>query len=147
MKKFYMAALFAMFAMGVSAQTYSFLTVETSDGAQTSFATDQIYITFSDDNNMVISTSATTSTGSVSFPLANLNRMFFSEVATGIKSTLTQPNELSALADGTMFTIYDMTGKQILKTTKQGSRLPTDSLPKGLYIIKANGMTQKIYVR
>lgn len=147
MKKFYMVALLAMFAIGVSAQTYSFLTVETSDGAQRSFATDQIYITFSDDNNMVIRTSATTSTESVSFPLANLNRMFFSEATTGIKSTLTQPNDITALADGTMLTIYDMTGKQILKTTKQGSNLPTKGLPKGLYIIKANSMTQKMYVR
>lgn len=147
MKKIYMVALLAMFAIGVSAQTYSFLTVETSDGAQRSFATDQIYITFSNDNNMVISTGATTGTDNVSIPLASLNRMFFSEVATGIRNTLTQPSDLSALADGTMVTIYDMTGKQILKTTKQGSNLPTNGLPKGLYIIKANSMTQKMYVR
>ena len=142
MKKFYMVALLAMFAIGVSAQTYSFLTVETSDGAQRSFATDQIYITFSNDNNMVISTGATTGTDNVSIPLASLNRMFFSEVA-----TLTQPSDLSALADGTMVTIYDMTGKQLLRTTKQGNGLPTESLPKGLYIIKANGITQKMYIR
>ena len=146
MKKFYIVALLAMLAMGVSAQSYSYLTIETSDGAQRSFTTDQIYITFSD-NNMVVNTDATSNTNAVSIPLANLSRMYFSEVATSIKSTLTQENIFSELADGTVCTIYDMTGKQIRKASKQGNNLPTNNLPKGLYIIKANGMTQKLYIR
>ncbi len=115
-------ALAAM--LPVSAQeAYSFLTIETTDGAKTNLSVETL--TMSVGNGVL-------TVGDQSFPLANLKKMYFSDgnVITGIDQLTT---------DGTdeIVAIYDLQGRKVNKNDMQ----------KGIFVVKTKQKTTKMIVK
>lgn len=115
-------ALAAM--LPVSAQeAYSFLTLETTDGAKTNLSVETL--TMSVGNGVL-------TVGDQSFPLANLKKMYFSNgnVITGIDQLTT---------DGTdeIVAIYDLQGRKVNKNDMQ----------KGIFVVKTKQKTTKMIVK
>lgn len=115
-------ALAAM--LPVSAQeAYSFLTIETTDGAKTNLSVETL--TMSVGNGVL-------TVGDQSFPLANLKKMYFSNgnVITGIDQLTT---------DGTdeIVAIYDLQGRKVNKNDMQ----------KGIFVVKTKQKTTKMIVK
>lgn len=108
------------------ADSYTYLTFETTDGAKASLSVE----------GLTLSISGTTLTaGAQSFTLTNLSKMYFStsdETATGISEELRVNSEEFASA-----TFYDLHGKMVDKS----------QLSKGIYIVKTKSRTYKMVVR
>ena len=106
------------------AEGYSFLTFETIDGAKISVPVESLTVGISGN---------TLTTGSKTFTLSNLSKMYFSETdetATGIE--LLTSATLDEATD-----IYDL----------QGHKVPKDKIRKGVYIVKTKDRTYKIAVK
>lgn len=115
-------ALAAM--LPVSAQeAYSFLTIETTDGAKTNLPVETLTMSVGDGMLTV---------GDQSFPLANLKKMYFSDgnVITGIDQLTT---------DGTdeIVAIYDLQGRKVNK----------DDMQNGIFVVKTKQKTTKMIVK
>lgn len=115
-------ALAAM--LPVSAQeAYSFLTIETTDGAKTNLPVETITMSVGD---------GVLTVGDQSFPLANLKKMYFSDgnVITGIDQLTT---------DGTdeIVAIYDLQGRKVNK----------DDMQNGIFVVKTKQKTTKMIVK
>ena len=124
MKKILFTVLF--FCAGLTAilaEDYPYLTFELTDGTKASVPAASLTLTIS---------GTTLSTGSQSFTLTNLSKMYFSttDMSTGIKSIdngeLTIDNE-----------IYDLQGHKVTKA----------QMKKGVYIVKTKDKTYKIAVK
>lgn len=115
-------ALAAM--LPVSAQeAYSFLTIETTDGAKTNLPVETLTMSVGD---------GVLSVGDQSFPLANLKKMYFSDgnVITGIDQLTT---------DGTdeIVAIYDLQGRKVNK----------DDMQNGIFVVKTKQKSTKMIVK
>lgn len=105
------------------AEDYPYLTFELTDGTKASVPTASLTLTIN---------GTTLTTGSQSFELTNLSKMYFStsNMSTGIKSIdngeLTIDNE-----------IYDLQGHKVTKA----------QMKKGVYIVKTKDKTYKIAVK
>lgn len=115
-------ALAAM--LPVSAQeAYSFLTIETTDGAKTNLPVETLTMSVGD---------GVLTVGDQSFPLANLKKMYFSDgnVITGIDQLTT---------DGTdeIVAIYDLQGRKVNK----------DDMQNGIFVVKTKQKTTKMIVK
>lgn len=115
-------ALAAM--LPVSAQeAYSFLTIETTDGAKTNLPVETLTMSVGD---------GVLSVGDQSFPLANLKKMYFSDgnVITGIDQFTT---------DGTdeIVAIYDLQGRKVNK----------DDMQNGIFVVKTKQKSTKMIVK
>ena len=115
-------ALAAM--LPVSAQeAYSFLTIETTDGAKTNLSVETLTMSVGD---------GVLTVGDQSFPLANLKKMYFSDgnVITGIDQLTTDGgNEIVA--------IYDLQGRKVSK----------DDMQNGIFVVKTKQKTTKMIVK
>lgn len=113
-----------MGALGIHADTYPYLTFETTDGSKASISVSGLSITIN---------GTTLTAGSKKFTLTNLNRMYFSttdESTTGIIAvTAAELNEAKE--------IYDLSGKQVTK----------DQMRRGVYIVKTKDGTFKVNVK
>ncbi len=124
MKKILLSLLVAMGAVTVQADSYTYLTFETTDGAKTSVSVSSLTLTIS---------GTTLTAGSQSFTLSNLSKMYFStsdETTTGIEEITN-----AALDEAT--DIYDLQGHKVTK----------EQMRKGVYIVKTKNRTYKIVVR
>ena len=107
----------------VQAEDYPYLTFELTDGTKASVPAASLTLTIN---------GTTLTTGSQSFELTNLSKMYFStsNMSTGIKSIdngeLTIDNE-----------IYDLQGHKVTKA----------QMKKGVYIVKTKEKTYKIAVK
>ena len=129
----------------VAADNFQYLTVSTQD-SETSFELSQISkITFSE-TNMIL----TLSNGNTQeLPLAQLQKMFFTDNASAISTTGTSKSKVTMnggtvyidVADGERVTIYNIGGTEVLSTT---FTMSTSALPKGVYIIRMGNETKKI---
>jgi len=105
------------------AEDYPYLTFELTDGTKASVSTASLTLTMN---------GTTLTTGSQSFTLTNLSKMYFTktDMSTGIKSIengeLTIDNE-----------IYDLQGHKVTKA----------QMKKGVYIVKTKDKTYKIAVK
>lgn len=105
------------------AEEYSYLTFELTDGTKASVPAASLTLTIN---------GTTLTTGSQSFTLTNLSKMYFTttDMSTGIKSIeigeLTNDNE-----------IYDLQGHKVTKA----------QMKKGVYIVKTKEKTYKIAVK
>ena len=107
----------------VLAEDYPYLTFELTDGTKTSVSTASLTLSIN---------GTTLTTGSQSFTLTNLSKMYFStsDVSTGIETiTSTTIDEATE--------IYDL----------QGHRVTKAQMKKGVYIIKTKEKTYKIAVK
>lgn len=123
MKKILLSLLVAMGAVTVQADSYTYLTFETTDGAKMSVSVSSLTLTIS---------GTTLTAGSQSFTLSNLKKMYFStsdETTTGIQPLLDTTNNVSA--------IYDLKGNKVEKS----------QMKKGAYIVKTKQGTHKLVVK
>ena len=109
--------------LSVKADSYSYLTFETTDGAKASVAVESLALTIS---------GTTLKAGSESFTLSNLSKMYFSETdetITGIEDA--QTTALTAQL------VYDL----------QGHKVSKEQMTKGIYIVKTADKTYKLVVK
>lgn len=114
------------------ADSYDYFVFKQSDGMETSLASSDLRITFSDGKLV-----ATSSTGTFSVALSALSSMYFSTNASAIESISVDSDEDAA--------IYDLRGVLVAKG-KNNSQL-TSSLAPGVYIKKVGETTSKILVK
>ena len=108
---------------------YTYLTFETTDGAKVSVSASSLKLTIS---------GTTLTTGSKSFTLTNLSRMYFSntdETTTGI-------SEITSDALDEATEIYDLNGRKIANGKSSNRKLPS-----GVYIVKTKDKTYKMTVK
>ena len=105
------------------AEEYPYLTFELTDGTKASIPTASLTLTIN---------GTTLTTGSQSFTLTNLSKMYFSttNMSTGIETITT-----ATIDDATA--IYDLQGHKVTK----------EQMKKGVYIIKTKEKTYKIAVK
>lgn len=125
--------------MGIACTTtladdYTYLTVKKTDGTEQSFASSGLKITFSDSNMAVTASSAT-----ATFPLADLEKMFFSATATGIVNISTASQAKAGVE------VFSLDGRSL--GTFATCDEATNQLGHGVYIIKQNGRTFKQLVK
>ena len=125
MKKIILLLTVLAGTMTAQADSYTFLTFETTDGAKASVPVEKLVLTIS---------GTTLTAGSQQFTLSNLNKMYFStaDETTGISEELRVNSEEMATA-----TFYDLHGKIVDKS----------KLSKGVYIVKTKNRTYIIAVR
>ena len=125
MKKIILLLTVLAGTMTAQADSYTFLTFETTDGAKASVSVEKLVLTIS---------GTTLTAGSQQFTLSNLSKMYFStsDETTGISEELRVNSEEMATA-----TFYDLHGKIVDKS----------QLSKGVYIVKTKNRTYKIAVR
>ena len=127
MKKFIVLLLMMMGTLGVHADSYTYLTFETTDGAKISVEASSLSITIS---------GTTLTAGSQKFTLSNLSKMYFStsNETTGIdridNGELTIENSATA--------IYDLQGRKVTKDEMRSGQV---------YIVKTKSGTHKIAVK
>ena len=123
MKKTFFLLMCMAGVLSVKADSYSYLTFETTDGAKASVAVESLALTIS---------GTTLTAGSESFTLSNLSKMYFSETdetITGIEDA--QTTALTAQL------IYDL----------QGHKVSKEQMTKGIYIVKTDNKTYKLVVK
>ena len=124
MKKIILLLTVLAGTMTAQADSYTFLTFETTDGAKASVSVEKLVLTIS---------GTTLTAGSQQFTLSNLNKMYFStadETTTGIEEITN-----AALDEAT--DIYDLQGHKVTK----------EQMRKGVYIVKTKNRTYKKAVR
>ena len=125
MKKIVLLFLAMMGLSGAHADnSYTYLTFETTDGARISVPASQLKMTIRGN---------TLSTGSQTFTLANLNKMYF----TATDETTTGISTATAATIDEATEIYDLNGR----------RVDNSNLPKGVYIVKTKDRTYKMTVK
>jgi hypothetical protein len=125
MKKIILFMTMMVGVLTAHADSYTYLTFETTDGAKASVSV----------SDLTLSISGTTLTaGTQSFTLSNMSKMYFStsDETTGISEDLRVNSEEFATA-----TFYDLHGKMVDKS----------QLSKGVYIVKTKSRTYKIVMK
>ena len=124
MKKIVLFVMALVGALSVQADTYAYLTFETTDGAKASVPVTSLTLTFSGN---------TLTAGSQTFNVTNLSRMYFSNTdeTTGIEEV-----EVNSLMEDAT-DIYDLQGHKVTK----------EQMRKGVYLVKTANRTYKIMVK
>ena len=125
MKKLVVFLLMMMGTLAVHADSYTYLTFETTDGAKISVEASSLSIT-------IFGTTLTA--GSQKFTLSNLSKMYFStsNETTGLSEELKVKSEEFATA------IYDLQGRKVTKDEMRSGQV---------YIVKTKSGTHKIAVK
>ena len=124
MKKLFLLLTVLVTTLTVQAESYTYLTFETTDGAKASVSVENLTLTIS---------GTTLTAGSQQFTLSNLSKMYFStsdETATGIE-------EINSASIEEATDIYDL----------QGHKVSKEQMRKGVYIVKTKSRTYKMVVR
>ena len=124
MKKIILFMTMMVGVLTAHADSYTFLTFETTDGAKASVSVSDLTLTIS---------GTTLTAGTQSFTLTNLSKMYFStsdETTTGISEVMKA--DLDEATD-----IYDL----------QGHRVTKAQMRRGVYIVKTKSRTYKMVVR
>lgn len=116
------------------ADDYKSLVFQSSDGTTVSVDLASLVLTVSNGR-----LTATNSTGTQSFTLSNLSKMYFStSETTGIEG-------ISADSASGAVTVYDIAGRKVGDYKSLDSA--KSSLKQGMYIVKVNGKTFKIVLK
>ena len=128
MKKFLILGLLSILSIGMRASDYKYLLFTLTDGTTQSIDATGASISFSNGT-----LTATNGVSSLSIPLANLEKMAFSneEDTTGIETV-----DIETLSDEHM-SIYDLQGRSVSK----------GQMRKGIYIVKTHDKIYKTTVR
>jgi len=124
MKKIILFMTMMVGVLTAHADSYTFLTFETTDGAKASVSVSDLMLTIS---------GTTLIAGTQSFTLTNLSKMYFStsdETTTGISEVMKA--DLDEATD-----IYDL----------QGHKVTMAQMRRGVYIVKTKSRTYKMVVR
>ena len=122
MKKIYLILTLLAGTITAQADDYPYLTFETSNG-------EKVSIEFSSDLSLVFSSTTLKVGNQQTFNLKDLKKMYFSPVSqtTGISTVTTD--------DYKIYGYYDLQGRPVEQPTK------------GIYVIKTNKGTKKVYVK
>ena len=153
MKKNVLSALMAvLFVSSASAQTYKYLILRNQTGNETGLLLQNLKLTFNGD----ILTALQNGNQST-YPIASLQKMFFSATETGIKSVGKDHTAFSLEGStlkinapaGTIAKVYDMKGCLVMSTkvTYDGKPASINLLQPGIYIVKAAQASLKILVK
>ena len=131
MKRIFSILILMAVVSAASAQTYKYLTLKKYDGTEQSFSLQQLKLTFQG-SQMTVSNADEQGT----FNLSALNLMRFDASPTAIQQV-----ELSGgyRSEGPN-AVYTIDGRRL-----QGA--DPNKLPRGLYIVRQNGQSRKVYVR
>ena len=124
MKKIILFMTMMVGVLTAHADSYTYLTFETTDGAKASVSVSDLTLTIS---------GTTLTAGTQSFTLTNLSKMYFStsdETTTGISEVMKA--DLDEATD-----IYDLQGHKVTKA----------QMHRGVYIVKTKSRTYKMVVR
>ena len=124
MKKILFLLTILVGTLTAQADSYSYLTFETTDGAKASVSVSDLTLTIS---------GTTLTAGTQSFTLSNLSKMYFSttdESTTGIE-------EITSATRDEATDIYDLQGHKVTK----------EQMRRGVYIVKTKQRTYKMVVR
>ena len=124
MKKIILFMTMMVEVLTAHADSYTFLTFETTDGAKASVSVSDLTLTIS---------GTTLIAGTQSFTLTNLSKMYFStsdETTTGIE-------EITRATLDEATDIYDLQGHKVTK----------DQMRRGVYIVKTKNRTYKIVMK
>jgi len=124
MKKLFLLLTVLVTTLTVQAESYTYLTFETTEGAKASVSVENLTLTIN---------GTTLTAGSQQFALSNLSKMYFStsdETATGIE-------EINSASIEEATDIYDL----------QGHKVSKEQMRKGVYIVKTKSRTYKMVVR
>jgi len=139
MKAFLLTIGMMIGTLAVSAQSYSYLTFTTAEGAETSMSVSNLKITFSD-NNLV----ATNDAGTQTFALAGLQKMYFAtSPATGIHSVQTGSATSVSILGGKLF-VDGAEANSVSIYSLDGRKMRNQNLTRGAYIVRVNGQTYKV---
>ena len=134
MKRFLLSSASLMLALAAGADTYPYLSFQSTDGSVVSFGVESLSMTFSDSGSKLTVTDGSTSQ---TLSVADLTKMFFAtSSATGISEVTT--------ADGDML-VYTTSGTYVGKFAN--ARSLDEAVEPGIYLVKQNGKTRKIAVR
>lgn len=133
-KRLLFSMLLFLSMASAKADDYKSLIFQTSDGATTSVDLSSLVLTISNGKLTVTNTS-----GTQSFTLTDLSKMYFSSNGTtGIENITT--NDVNE-----KLSVYDVSGRKIGDYKSIDSA--KSSLKQGMYIVKANSKTFKIVVK
>ena len=124
MKKILLLLTILVGTLTAQADSYSYLTFETTDGAKASVSVSDLTLSIS---------GITLTAGTQSFTLSNLNKMYFSttdESTTGIE-------EITSATLDEATDIYDLQGHKVTKA----------QMRRGVYIVKTKSRTYKMVVK
>lgn len=124
MKKLFLMMTLMIGTLSAHADSYTYLTFETTDGAKVSVSASSLTITIS---------GTTLKAGDQSFTLSNLSKMYFSNSneTTGISEEIRVDSEESTA-------IYDLNGRQVTKDQMRSGQV---------YVVKTKNGTHKIAVK
>ena len=134
MKKILLFLAFVVNVFVANADEYPYLAFQTVDGSVATVSTTGLTISYAEG----VLTAQNSVGETRSFETSNLSLMYFTDTATGIATIDAQGQPVSVeivAADGRNLGRYDS-----LKDA-------ADRLPKGVYIVKANGKTVKIALK
>jgi hypothetical protein len=123
MKKILFILMALAGALTVQAEEYAYLTFETTDGAKVSVDVSSLTLTISGN---------TLTTGSQTFTLSNLSKMYFSN-----SNETTDIEEITTATLDEAADIYDLQGYKVTK----------EQMRRGVYIVKTKSKTYKMIVK
>lgn len=144
--KTFLAALLLMASTNLMADDYKYLTL-TYCGAEQSLPLPVVQrITF--ENGYVV---VTTTEGTHSYPIYNLDKITFTEDATAIEAlpeqeeNLTYKNGTLAIKGDGMLRVYNSSGALVsIAQVKEGANVSFDNLPAGVYVVRMGNKTIKV---
>ncbi len=126
MKKTLLMLTVAAAACSASAADYPYLVFQSTGGVEKAVAVESLTLIVSDGQLLAVNES-----GTQSFTLTELNKMYFSQTATGIETIDTQ-----SLVGDEKAEIYDLSGRRVVRP-----------VGRGVYVIKKNGVVRKISLK
>lgn len=136
MKRLLFASAALLAVSAASADTYPYLSFQSTDGTTVSVEVESLSMVFSDSGKTLV-----VSNGSESHTLdvAYLSKMFFSEnPATGI-------SDVHAAGNSSGMQVFTLSGTLVGQYSSRGSL--EENVEPGIYLVKENGVTKKIAVR
>lgn len=125
MKKIALSLLILVGTLTAQADSYTYLTFETTDGEKTSVDVSSLPVTIKIDNS-------TLTIGNQTFALADLSKMYFST-----QSETTGIEEISSATIDDDAVIYDLHGRRVTK----------EQMRRGIYVVNTKQGTRKVSVR
>lgn len=130
-----MLALLCCAALTTKAYDYPYLTIQNTDETEISVAAENLTLTFSNGNLL-----ATNASGTQTFTLATLKKMYFSQTPTAVGS----PKATEKQSEGEV-EAYSLTGVRMGRFTSTDEA--AKQLGHGIYVIKGKGINAKIVVK
>ena len=143
MKTLFATLALALSTTSVSAQNYDFLTFQNNDNTTKSLSVDGLKITFENGNAI-----ATVGGKSETFALDNLKKLYFTEKdVTGIKQVVSSDDQINVTAENGHLIISAPEGSHVAVYSLDGRRVGDENLAKGVYVVRVNDRSFKIYVK